>query len=589
MTVKEKVAMLRAAMQKNAIEAFIVYSSDPHASEYLPEEWQERAWLSGFSGSAGLVVVTQNEAGLWTDGRYFTQAEMELKDSGIDLFKDGREGTPNYIDWIISQTSKDAKVAVNALTTTHLNWQTVQSKLETHHRRLVDLPLLTQLWVDRPQPGKDPVFVQPVDRSGQSVISKINVVRAEMKARNTSLHIISALDDIAWMLNLRGSDVDCNPVFLSYLMLSQNETTLFVDKDKLNDEAKGLMAASGIQIQPYTDFLESLKSVKNETILIAPSCNQTAFHRLEEHNRLIVAEAPAHLLKAIKNKTELEGFRNVMVRDGVAMVKFLHWLTHQAGKESMTEYSIGEKLLSFRKSEKNFAGISFTSIVGLNGNGAIIHYAPKKEGSAVVSKQGSILIDSGGQYLEGTSDITRTLPLGNVSETFKRDATLVLKGHIQLALAKFPKGTRGDQLDAFARMSLWKEGKDYNHGTGHGVGSFLNVHEGPQSIRKDYNSQPLVPGMVISNEPGYYEEGHYGIRHENLVVVKEWKQTDWNMFYELETLTLCPFFNSIVIKEMLVPEEIQWLNDYHKLCAEKLSPYLEGEVKAWLEEMTQPI
>jgi Xaa-Pro aminopeptidase len=589
MTANEKVAALRSEMQQNNIEAFIIYSSDPHASEYLPGEWQERAWLSGFTGSAGFVVITKDKGGLWTDGRYFTQADIELKDSGIDLFKDGVEGTPDYIDWIISETSDGARVAVNALATTLANWKAVKSKLEKHNRHLVDEPLLNQIWKDRPQPSKNPVFIHPVEWAGKSVADKLSTIRAKMKEIEVTTHIVSSLDDVAWVLNLRGSDVDCNPVFLSYLVLHKDDALLFVDAAKLNEDAQKQLADAFVQTRPYSDFFEYLNTIKKETVLIAPNCNQSVFETLKKDNKLVIADAPAHLMKAVKNPTELEGFRTVMVRDGVAMVKFLHWLTHKAGKEQMTEHGIGEKLLGFRKAGENFVGISFTSIVGYKGNGAIIHYAPKKEGSAEVTNDGSILVDSGGQYLEGTSDITRTLPLGAVSDEFKRDSTLVLKGHIQLAMVKFPKGTCGVHLDAFARMPLWKEGKDYNHGTGHGVGSFMNVHEGPQNIRKDLNPQELLPGMVISNEPGYYLVGKYGIRHENLVVVREWKKTEWNTFYEFETITLCPFFKNIIVKEMLSEAEIQWLNNYHRLCEEKLGPLLEGEVKEWFLEMVRPL
>lgn len=589
METKEKVAALRKEMQQNNIEAFIVYSSDPHASEYLPAEWQERAWLSGFTGSAGFAVITKNKGGLWTDGRYFTQADIELKDSGIDLFKDGVEGTPNYIDWIISQTADGANIAVNALATTNTNWEAVESKMKKHNRHLLNRPILNQIWTDRPLPSKNPVFVHPIERAGQSVADKLSDIRSAMKKQGATVHIISSLDDVAWTLNLRGSDVACNPVFLSYLIIKENEALLFVDLKKLNKDAQALMAESSVQIQPYNSFFDYLKKVKDETVLIAPNCNQSVFEALEHENKLVVAEPPAHLMKAIKNKSELEGFHEVMIRDGVAMVKFLYWLTHHAGKEPMTEYSISEKLLEFRKAGKNFVGISFTSIVGYKGNGAIIHYAPPKSGSAEVNNEGSILIDSGGQYLEGTSDITRTLSLGKVSDEFKKDATLVLKGHIQLAMVKFPKGTCGAQLDAYARMALWKEGKDYNHGTGHGVGSFMNVHEGPQSIRKDLNPQKLLPGMVISNEPGYYLVGKYGIRHENLVAVREWKKTEWNTFLEFETITLCPFFKDIIVKEMLLEEEIQWLNNYHKMCEQKLGPHLESEVKDWFLNLTKPL
>ena len=590
MTSAEKISALRQKMTENQIDAFIVYSADPHMSEYLPKEWQERSWLSGFTGSAGFVVVTQNNAGLWTDGRYFVQAPLELKDSGIALMKDGQEGTPNYIDWIISEIPKHGTVAVNALATSNTNWEMLQEKLSAKDIKLVDHPLLKEIWTERnPGAKKNPVFVHPVERAGKSVAQKLSDIRQKMEDLNASVHIISSLDDVAWTLNLRGSDVQSNPVFLGYIILSKNETKLFVDLEKLDVDARKQMDESLVKMMPYEEFFAELNHIKNERILISPNSNQSIFEFLKENNTFIKAAVPGNLMKAVKNETELEGFRTVMQRDGVAMVKFLYWLTHQAGKEPMTEYSIGEKLYGFRKEGKNFVGESFGSIVGYIENGAIMHYSAPKEGSKSVTNESTILVDSGGQYLEGTTDITRTLALGSVSDEFKRNCTLALKGMIQLSMVKFPKGTRGVQLDAFARLALWNEGKDYNHGTGHGVGSFMNVHEGPQNIRKDMNFQELIPGMVISNEPGFYLENHYGIRHENLIAVKEAEQTEFGTFYEFETLTICPFDRNVIETSLLTEPERKWLNAYHQWCEEKLSADLEGEVKEWFSDLVKPI
>lgn len=589
MEIKDRVASLREAMDKNNIDAFVIFSADPHMSEYLPEEWKEREWVSGFTGSAGFAVVLKDKAGLWTDGRYFTQAPIELDGSGIDLFKDGVEGTPNYIDWIISEIPEGGNVAVNALVTAHASWEVMKSKIESSGRKLKDLALLDEVWKDRKESDKNEIFVQPVERSGQSTNHKIKAIREKLKEEKATAHVISSLDDVAWTLNLRGSDVECNPVFMGYIYISLDKVVLFTDSARLNEEANLLMSQTDVKVKEYNTFYDYLRSVKNEKIIVAPNCNQAVFHALESNNELIVKPVPGHLLKAVKNDTELNGFRTAMVKDGVAMVNFLHWLTTNAGKEDMNEYEIGEKLIHFRALQKNFVGPSFGSIVGYKGNGAIIHYSAPKEGSAQVTNHGSILVDSGGQYLEGTTDITRTFPLGEVTEDFKRDSTLVLKGMIRLSMVKFPKGTCGVHLDAMARMALWNEGKDYNHGTGHGVGSFMNVHEGPQSVRKDINPTVLQAGMVVSNEPGYYIEGQYGIRHENLIAVKEWKTTEWNTFYEFETLTLCPFFKNSIVKDLLSQEEIDWLNAYHKTCEQKLAPYLEGDVKAWFLEMVSPL
>lgn len=589
MTSKEKIAALRSAMHNNNIDAFIVYSADPHMSEYLPQEWQERSWLSGFTGSAGFVVITKDKAGLWTDGRYFTQAPIELEGSGIDLFKDGIEGTPNYIDWIISEIPAGGKVAVNALATSHSNWEALDSKFSAKNISLTDLPLLKEIWTDRGSAAKNPIYVHPVERAGQSVQDKIAAIRQKMEDQHADVHIISSLDDVAWTLNLRGSDVQSNPVFLGYIVLSKNDAILFTDLEKLDTEARRQMDEAGVKMLPYDEFFNHLRQIKQQNILVSPNSNQSVFDTLKDANTFIKAAVPGNLMKAQKNEAELEGFRTVMERDGVAMVKFLYWLTHQAGKEPMNEYSIGEKLRSFRAEGANFVGESFSSIIGYKGNGAIIHYSAKAEGSKEVTNDSSILVDSGGQYLEGTTDITRTLALGAVTDEFKKDSTLVLQGMIRLSMVKFPKGTRGVQLDAFARLPLWMAGKDYNHGTGHGVGSFMNVHEGPQSIRKDLNPQELLPGMVLSNEPGYYVVNQYGIRHENLIAIREAETTEWNTFYEFETLTLCPFFKDTIVKDILSADEIQWLNSYHKTCEEKLAPHLEGDVKNWFLELVSPL
>ena len=590
MTSSEKILALRQKMFENNIDAFIIYSADPHMSEYLPTEWQERSWLSGFTGSAGFVVVTKDKAGLWTDGRYFVQAPIELKDSGIDLFKDGMEGTPNYIDWINSEITENGTVAVNAIATSHANWELLSEKLSAKGNKLVDLPLLKEIWTNRnSNVQKNPVFVQPIERAGKSVTQKLSDIRNKMEELGASAHIISSLDDVAWTLNLRGSDVQSNPVFLGYVILTKNEAKVFVDLEKLEVEARKQMDDSGMKMLPYEEFYKELKNISNEQILVSPDGNQSIFEALKENNTFIKAPVPGNLMKAIKNTTELEGFRTVMQRDGIAMVKFLYWLTHQAGKEAMTEYSIGEKLRGFRAEGKNFVGESFGSIVGYKENAAIMHYSAKSEGSKEVTNIHTILVDSGGQYLEGTTDITRTFALGTASAEFKRDATLALKGLIQLSMVKFPKGTRGVQLDAFARMALWMEGKDYNHGTGHGVGSFMNVHEGPQNIRKDMNMQQLIPGMVLSNEPGFYYDYHYGIRHENLIAVRELETTDFGTFYDFETLTVCPFDRNVIEVSLLTQPEKDWLNNYHDWCREKLENDLQGEIKNWFLEQVKPI
>lgn len=589
MNTVEKLALLRFKMQENNIGAFVVYSADPHLSEYLPKEWLERAWLSGFTGSAGFVVITGDKAGLWTDSRYFVQSAIELKGSGIGLFKDGVEGTPDYADWLVSVLPQGATVAVNALATSHVAWEKLQATLNANGLKLVHKPLLDTIWTNREKDPLHHIFVHPDKWAGQTVADKLKAIREAMAAKRTQLHLITALDDVAWTLNLRGSDVAYNPVFLGYIALTDKEATLFVDKAKVTPEVEAHLAKAQVAIRDYDAFYDYLSTVKGQNILLAANTNQAIFEALQKDNHIVQAPAPGNLMKAVKNETELAGFRTVMERDGVAMVNFLYWLTHQVGKEPMTEYSIGKKLREFRAAGANFVGESFGSIIGYQGNGAIVHYSAPEHGSKEVHAEGSILVDSGGQYLEGTTDITRTIPLGKVSQQFIDDSTLVLKGMIQLAMVQFPKGTRGVQLDAYARMALWKNHKDYGHGTGHGVGSFMNVHEGPQNIRKDLNPQVFLKGMVCSDEPGFYLENQYGIRHENLVAVREVTTNEFGTFYDFETLTLCPFMPSGINVSLLTDVEREWLNAYHKTCEEKLAKHLQGEVKQWFLELVKPL
>ena len=583
MNTKDKVSALRKEMKANNIDAFIVYSADPHMSEYLPKHWQERAWLSGFTGSAGFVVVTTDKAGLWTDSRYFVQAKHELENSGIDLFKEGVDGVPDYITWLLQEIPEGGKIAVNGLTTSHSNWETLSQKLKQKNISLVDLPLIKNIWTEREKTASDPIFVHPLKYAGQSVSDKLSIIREKMKEKYADSHIITALDDVAWTTNLRGNDVAFNPVFLGYITVEEDSATLFAEEDKLTDEVKKHLAESNVNVKDYNEFFDFIKEWKGKKVLISANSNQSIFEALKENNQFVIAPAPGNLLKAIKNKTELEGFRKAMVKDGVALVKFFYWLKNTARKEELDEFTIGEKLRGFRAEQDGFVGESFGSIVGYEGNGAIVHYSAKKETAKKVDNKNTILIDSGGQYREGTTDITRTFTFdAEPSDEFKKDWTLVFKGMINLAMAKFPKGTRGTHLDAFARLPLWREDRDFGHGTGHGVGCFMNVHEGPQNIRKDLNDTPLIPGMVVSDEPGLYRENKYGIRIENLITVKESSSSEFGEFYEFETLTICPYFMDSLEVSLLTEKEKAWVNHYNKWVEETLSPYLEGDEKRFL-------
>lgn len=590
MTTKDKIEALRNEMSKQEIDAFIIFSADPHMSEYLPEEWLEREWISGFTGSAGFVVITQDKAGLWTDSRYFVQAPLELKDSGIQLMKQGEESTPDYIDWIIQEVSEGGNVGVNTLAASHANWKSLQEKLTSNNIKLSHQDLLKNVWQNRSE-GQEisPIFVHPDSLAGESVSSKITKIRTEMKNLKSSKHIITALDDVAWTLNLRGADVTYNPVFLAYIILGENDATLYVDKNKVGQEVENHLSEAHVNIKSYEEFYDDLKSLKDENILISPQSNQFIFEIIEKQNQIIEKPAPGNLMKAIKNPTELDGFRKVMVRDGVSMVKFLYWLKHEGCHQNLSEYEIGLKLREFRAQGENFVGESFGSIVAYQENGAMNHYSASETESKIVKAEGSILLDSGGQYKEGTTDITRVVALGKVSDEFQHNSTLALQGMIDLSMVKFPKGTCGVHLDAIARMPLWMEHKDFGHGTGHGVGSFMNVHEGPQNIRKDLNAQVLIPGMVLSNEPGFYVENAYGIRHENLIAVKELETNDFGTFYDFETLTICPFFIDTIRPELLNETQRKWLNDYHAWCEEKLASHLEAGVRDWFLELVKPI
>ncbi|PVX49853.1 Xaa-Pro aminopeptidase [Balneicella halophila] len=584
-----KLKTLRKLMQKHQVNAFIVYSADPHMSEYLPEEWKEREWLSGFTGSAGLVVVTLDKAGLWTDSRYFVQATEELKNSGIELFKQGIEGFPHYMEWIKSEVERDGTVAINGLCCAHDDWQLLEQKLAVKDIKVKDLPLLAKLWDTRIAGEMQPIITQPLEYAGQSAKDKLAIIREKMQESNTTMHLVSSLDDIAWILNLRGFDVAYNPVFLSYLLITNEDATLFVNMEKCSPTVKKQLDEANVRLAEYEDFFQYLTNVKNQRILIAAHSNQTIFERLQDDNDFYYATPPSQLLKAVKNATEIEGMRKAMQKDGVALVHFLYWLKKAVGSEPLSEYEVGKKLLSFRAEQEGFQGASFGTIAGYNENGAIVHYSAKAENAKSLTDSGSLLLDSGGQYLEGTTDITRTIPLGNTSEIFNKDYTLVLKGMIALTLARFPKGSKGCNIDAIARQPLWQNLRNYGHGTGHGVGCFLNVHEGPQSIRQELKDQEILPGMITSNEPGLYREGEYGIRHENLILCKEDETSEFGNFYAHETLTICPFFTEPIIKELLNDEELKWLNEYNQWVYQNLSSELDEEHKNWLKEVCKSI
>lgn len=592
MTINEKILALRELMKKNNIQAYIIPSTDPHMSEYVADFWESRKWISGFTGSAGTVVVTLKESGLWTDGRYYLQGEQQLKGSEIKLFKQGMPDVPDFDKWLTQVLDKGDVVGVDSRVYSVSAYSNLKKELGKHDLKIDGSnDFIKNIWDDRPSMPATNAYILDQKYAGKSISDKINQIKDTFKEKDVDAHLIATLDDIAWILNIRGSDVSYNPVTIAYLLIEKNLTTLFIKRQKLSDETKAILLENNIAIKSYKAIESYLKlNIVGLTCLIDPNrINQKVFGWIKKKNNIIKAVNPSTFLKSQKNEIEVNNIRNAMRKDGIAMTKFLHWIDNNVSTGSITEVGIAEKLIQLRSEQEGFVGESFSTIAGYRSNGAIIHYFATPETSKTLEPSSFVLVDSGAQYLDGTTDLTRTIPLGPLSDEEKRDYTLVLKGHIQLALARFPEGTRGNQLDTLARQALLREGLNYHHGTGHGVGFFLNVHEGPHSIRPDENPNPILENSITSNEPGLYRAGKHGIRIENLVVANKWKETDFGKFFEFETVTLCPIDKRPIVAELLLEEEKQWLNDYHKLVFDKISPSLEGDVFDWLKNATEAL
>lgn len=588
MTTKEKLSLLRNEMKANGLDAFVVFNADPHMSEYFTPYWEERKWISSFDSSAGYIFITHDKAVLWTDGRYLVQAKNQLTGTGVDFFIEGTKDAPLSQEWLLNELPQGAKVGCNGLCTPHNTWNLLSDTLKRKGITLVDKPLIEKIWKDRPKDDRKPIYVRAEKYTGRSTSDKLATLRGIMAGKGITHFLVTALDDIAWVTNLRGNDVNFNPVFLAYLCITPKSATLFVDTKQCDDSVKAYLKEQHIELKDYHDYFKELQKLKGETILLSPDANQTIYNTVGEHNTLHIAPSPVQLLKAVKNETELEGFRKAMVKDGVALVNFFYWLENNIGKTPLTEHSLGDIMDKFR-AEQGFLANSFGKIIGYEGNGAIVHYHAATNPEVPMHAKGTVLIDSGAHYIEGTTDITRVIPLGEFSEDFKRDYTLVMKAMITLSTTIFPAGTRGVQLDSITRAILWKNQRDYGHGTGHGVGSYLCVHEGPQSIRKEMRDVPMLEHMVCSNEPGIYCEGRYGIRIENLVAVQKHSSNEFGDFYRLETLTLCPLDTRAVIVDMLTEEERQWLNNYNQWVEKTLSPLVGKEQQAWLKERCKAI
>ena len=590
--INQRLESLREVMRRERLSAFIFPSTDAHQSEYVADHWQGRTWISGFNGSAGTAVVTMKSAALWTDSRYFLAAEEQLKGTEFQLMKLKIEGTPTISEWLAQELQgENAEVGLDGMVNSYHETMGLIADLRKSGGITVrtNFDPLGLIWTDRPAIPANPVEIQPMEFAGESVASKISRIRTALRQRHADGMLISALDDIAWTLNLRGTDVHCVPVFVSYLLISSQQVSLYVDSAKINDEVKAYLTENGILLYPYNKVAEGLERYSEYNILLDGDETSYFLWKTVKCKEIIAGNSPVPAMKAQKNDREIAGFRQAMLRDGVAMVKFLRWLKPAVEAGGQTEISIDRKLTSFRAEQHLFRDISFDTIAGYQAHGAIVHYEATPETDVALKPEGLILIDSGAQYQDGTTDITRTIALGPVTEEMKHVYTLVLKGHIQLELAKFPDGASGTQLDALARECMWREGYNYLHGTGHGVGSYLSVHEGPHQIRMEWKPTPLRAGMTVTDEPGLYLSGKFGVRIENTLLIKDYQTTEFGKFLQMESLTLCPIDLTPVDFSMLQPEEIEWLDTYHRDVFEKLSPYLEGEDLEWLREATRPV
>ncbi|MFP4369845.1 MAG: aminopeptidase P family protein [Candidatus Kapaibacterium sp.] len=591
MTVNERIAQLRALMESKGIDAYVVPSTDPHMSEYVAEHWQSRAFISGFTGSAGTVVITKDRSGLWTDSRYFLQAEQQLAYTEIELFKMGMPDVPDYQDFLYNSLLENDVVGFDGRCFSTAEAKKLEKKFSAKGINInSNYDLIAPIWSDRPSIPMNEIFIHDVKFAGKSRNEKIDEIRRGMKEQSCNIHIIGSLDDIAWIFNIRGNDVDYNPVAIAYAIIRENTAQLFIYEDKVPLDVRKELEDEGIEVISYEKVALKISDLKDETVLVDTSkLNNWLYSNIPFSCRIVEGMNVSTKLKAQKNNTEVEGIKKALRRDGSAMVEFYHWLENNVGKEKITELSAAKKLREFRSAKENFVGESFSTIAGYKEHGAIVHYSADEKSDAEIKKEGFFLLDSGGQYLDGTTDITRMIHLSEPTAQEKKDYTLVLKGHINLAMAKFPANTRGSQLDVLARGFLWNNGINYLHGTGHGVGCFLNVHEGPQNIRMEENPNTLKPGMINSNEPGVYRSGQYGIRIENLIIVRENEETDFGKFYNFETLTLCPIETKPIDKHYLSEAEINWLNEYHKQVYESLAPLLGEEHKNWLKEKTKAI
>lgn len=592
-TIEQRLEALRQLMHREHLAAFIFPSTDPHSGEYVPEHWKGRQWISGFNGSAGTAVVTLEDAAVWTDSRYFIAAEEQLHGTEFKLMKDGMPGTPSIAEWLADKLkyTNNTEVALDGMVNTLNEVNALKEEL----RKLGGLTLRTNLdplktiWTNRPEIPTNKVELQPLELAGEETRHKIERIRMALRAVHADGTLVSTLDDVAWTLNLRGSDVECNPVFVAYLLIEQQRATLYINKEKLTNEVYNYLLSQQIDVEDYADVTKGLAKYAEYNILLDPNTTNYTLAKMVKCQEIVAMPSPVPALKAVKNEAEIRGFRNAMLKDGIAMVKFLKWLKPAVEAGNETEMSLDDKLTSLRAEQPLFKGKSFETIVGYEAHGAIVHYEATPETNIPVKPHGLVLIDSGGQYQDGTTDITRTIALGDTTPEQRTAYTLVLKGFINFAMLKFPDGATGTQLDATARLPLWREGMNYLHGTGHGVGAYLNVHEGPHQVRMQWRPTPFHAGMTVTDEPGLYIEGLFGIRIENTLLTTPYRSTPFGEFLQFSSLTLCPIDTAPIELSMLTLDELSWLNNYHRTVYNTLAPHLDSEHTEWLKDATKPL
>lgn len=589
-TIAARLAALRDEMRREHLSAFIFPSSDPHNSEYVPPRWEGRKWISGFDGSAGTAVVTLHSAALWTDSRYFLAAEEQLAGTEFQLMRERMEGTPGIAEWIAAELSDadSTEIGVDGMCMTYADVSDLKTELKHNGGITVrtNLDILDRVWTDRPSVPLNPVRIQPLEYAGESCRDKLGRIRSSLLRRGAGGMLMTQLDDIAWTLNLRGTDVHCTPVFVAWLIVAEEVAVLYIKDEKLSPEVIDYLHAEGVAVDDYDNIIDALNSYDGYTLLIDPATTNYTLSQLRGNFNLVSAPSPVPEMKAVKNEVECNGFRKAMLRDGVAMVKFLKWLEDAVPRGGETELSVSAKLRQLRAEQPLFMDESFDTIAGYEEHGAIVHYEPSPESDVALRPEGFLLLDSGAQYLDGTTDITRTIQLGAVTDLHRRVYTLVLKGHLSLQNLCFPRGAAGTQLDAVARVAMWRDGMNFMHGTGHGVGSYLSVHEGPHQIRQEYRPAPMLEGMTVTDEPGLYLAGKFGVRIENTLLTVPYLTTEFGRFLRFEPLTLCPIDTRPIVVDMLSAEELAVLNAYHQMVYERLSPMLDAEHRAWLAAKT---